>query len=102
MKSPRFRAGGFLCPFVRGGFVRVPAVLPIHWGLLSIFVHSGSVRVSTAQFMRRGFLWAFVRGGFPAALPRRTCSVLEARPQRTGNFSAMERILPEVYFRKSG
>ena len=22
MKSPRFRAGGFLCPFVRGGFTR--------------------------------------------------------------------------------
>ena len=22
MKSPRFRAGGFLCPFVRGGFAR--------------------------------------------------------------------------------
>ena len=42
MKSPRFRAGGFLCPFVRGGFMRV----------------------STAQFMCRGFLWAFVRGGF--------------------------------------
>lgn len=102
MKSPRFRAGGFLCPFVRGGFVRVPAVLPIHWGLLSIFVHSGSERVSTAQFMRRGFLWAFVRGELPAALPRRTCSVLEARPQRMRNFSAMERILPEVYFRKSG
>jgi hypothetical protein len=80
MKSPRFRAGGFLCPFVRGGFVRVPAARP----------------------MRRGFLCAFVRGGFPAALPRRTCSVLEARPQRTGNFSDMERILPEVYFRKSG
>ena len=80
MKSPRFRAGGFLCPFVRGGFVRVPAARP----------------------MRRDFLWAFVRGGFPAALPRRTCSVLEARPQRMGNFSAMERILPEVYFRKSG
>lgn len=80
MKSPRFRAGGFLCPFVHGGFVRVPAARP----------------------MRRGFLWAFVRGGFPAALPRRTYSVLEARPQRTGNFSATERILPEVYFRKSG
>lgn len=85
MKSPRFRAGGFLCPFVHGGLVRVPAARP----------------------MRRGFLWAFVRGGLPAALPfraaaRRICSVLEARPQRTGNFSAMERILPEVYFRKSG
>ena len=80
MKSPRFRAGGFLCPFVHSGFVRVPA----------------------ARAMRRGFLWAFVRGGFPAALPRRTCSVLEARPQRMRNFSAMERILPEVYFRKSG
>lgn len=63
MKSPRFRAGGFLCPFVRGGFVSVFTARPIHWGLLSIFVHSGSVRVSTAQFMRRGFLWAFVRGG---------------------------------------
>lgn len=69
MKSPRFRAGGFLCPFVHGGFVRVPAVRPIHWGLLSIFVHSGSVRVSTAQFMRRGFLWAFVRGGFLPSSP---------------------------------
>lgn len=80
MKSPRFRAGGFLCPFARGRFVRVPA----------------------ARAMRRGFLWAFVRGGFPAALPRRTCSVLEARPQRMGNFSAMERILSEAYFRKSG
>lgn len=85
MKSPRFRAGGFLCPFVRGGFVRVP----------------------TAQFMCRGFLCAFVRGGVSAALPfraaaRRTYSVLEARPQRMRNFSAMERILPEVYFRKSG
>ena len=85
MKSPRFRAGVFLCPFVRGGFVRVPAVRP----------------------MRRGFLCAFVRGGFPAALPfraaaHRTYSVLEARPQRTGNFSDMERILSEVYFRKSG
>lgn len=80
MKSPRFRAGGFLCPFVHGGFVRVPAVRPMH----------------------RGFLCAFVRGGVSAALPRRTCSVLEARPQRMRNFSAMERILPEVYFRKSG
>lgn len=80
MKSPRFRAGGFLCPFVRGGFVRVPAARP----------------------MRRDFLCAFVRGGVSAALPRRTCSVLEARPQRMRNFSAMERILPEVYFRKSG
>ena len=47
MKSPRFRAGGFLCPFVRGRFVRVPAV----------------------RAMRRGFLWAFVRGGVSAALP---------------------------------
>ncbi len=45
MKSPRFRAGGFLCPFVRGGFMRVPAV----------------------RAMRRGFLWAFVRGGFARA-----------------------------------
>lgn len=85
MKSPRFRAGGFLCPFVHGGFVRVPAVRP----------------------MRRGFLCAFVRGGVSAALPfraaaRRTCSVLEARPQRMRNFSVTERILPEVYFRKSG
>lgn len=80
MKSPRFRAGGFLCPFVHGGFVRVPAARPMRWG----------------------FLCAFVRGEVSAALPRRTCSVLEARPQRTGNFSAMERILPEVYFRKSG
>lgn len=80
MKSPRFRAGGFLCPFVHGGFVRVPAVRP----------------------MRRGFLCTFIHGGFPAALPRRTCSVLEARPQRMRNFSAMERILSEVYFRKSG
>lgn len=85
MKSPRFRAGGFLCPFVHGGLVRVPAARPMH----------------------RGFLYAFARGGFPAALPfraaaRRTFSVLEARPQRTGNFTAMERILPEVYFRKSG
>ena len=80
MKSPRFRAGGFLCPFVHGGFVRVPAARPMH----------------------RGFLCAFVRGGVSAALPRRTCSVLEAWPQRTGNFSATERILPEVYFRKSG
>lgn len=84
MKSPRFRAGGFLCPFVHGGFVRVPAARSMCWG----------------------FLCAFVRGGFPAALPfraaRRTCSVLEARPQRTGNFSAMERILSEVYFRKLG
>ena len=85
MKSPRFRAGGFLCPFVHGGFVRVPAVRPIHWGFLCTFIH----------------------GGLPAALPfraaaRRTYSVLEARPQSTGNFSAMERILPEVYFRKSG
>lgn len=80
MKSPRFRAGGFLCPFVHGGFVRVPAARPMH----------------------RGFLCAFVRGRVSAALPRRTCSVLEARPQRTGNFSAMERILSEVYFRKSG
>lgn len=85
MKSPRFRAGGFLCPFVHSGFVRVPAARP----------------------MRQGFLCTFIHGGLPAALPfraaaRRTCSVLEARPQRTGNFSAMERILPEVYFRKSG
>lgn len=80
MKSPRFRAGGFLCPFV----------------------HGGSVSVFTARPMRRGFLWAFVRGGVSAALPRRTCSVLEARPQRMRNFSAMEKILPEVYFRKSG
>lgn len=85
MKSPRFRAGGFLCPFVHGGFVRVPAARP----------------------MRRDFLCAFVRGGLPAALPfraaaRRTCSVLEARPQRMRNFSAMERILSEVYFWKSG
>ena len=79
MKSPRFRAGGFLCPFVRGGFARARC----------------AARVA-------GFLWAFVRGGVPAALPRRTCSVLEARPQRMRNFSAMERILPEVYFRKSG
>lgn len=80
MKSPRFRAGGFLCPFVHGGLVRVPAARP----------------------MRRGFLYAFARGEVSAALPRRTCSVLEARPQRMRNFSAMERILPEVYFRKSG
>ena len=80
MKSPRFRAGGFLCPFVRGGFVRVPAARPMH----------------------RGFLCTFIHGGLPAALPRRTYSVLEARPQRMRNFSAMERILPEVYFRKSG
>lgn len=80
MKSPRFRAGGFLCPFVHGGLVRVPAARPMH----------------------RGFLYAFARGGFPAALPRRTCSVLEARPQRMRNFSVTERILPEVYFRKSG
>ena len=42
MKSPRFRAGGFLCPFVHGGFVRVPTARPMH----------------------RGFLCAFVRGGF--------------------------------------
>ena len=85
MKSPRFRAGGFLCPFVHGGLVRVPAARP----------------------MRRGFLCTFIHGGLPAALPfraaaRRTYSVLEARPQRMRNFSAMERILPEVYFRKSG
>ena len=85
MKSPRFRAGGFLCPFVHGGFVRVPA----------------------ARSMRRGFLCTFIHGGLPAALPfraaaRRTYSVQEARPQRMRNFSAMERILSEVYFRKSG
>lgn len=32
MKSPRFRAGGFLCPFVRGGLVRVPAARPMRRG----------------------------------------------------------------------
>lgn len=102
MKSPRFRAGGFLCPFVRGGFVRVSTAQFMRRGFLCPFVHGGFMRVPAARPMRWGFLWAFVRGGFPAALPRRTCSVLEARPQRMRNFSAMERILPEVYFRKSG
>lgn len=102
MKSPRFRAGGFLCPFVHGGFVRVSTAQFMCRGFLWAFVRGGFVRVPAARAMRRGFLWAFVRGELPAALPRRTCSVLEARPQRIRNFSAMERILPEVYFRKSG
>ena len=67
MKSPRFRAGGFLCPFVRGGFVRVPAVRPIHWGLLYAFARrapgcsppprvqlAGSAAAAYGKFLRYG------------------------------------------------
>ena len=42
MKSPRFRAGGFLCPFVRGGFAR--ARCAAHASRLPVCIRARRVR----------------------------------------------------------
>lgn len=93
MKSPRFRAGGFLCPFVRGGFARARCAahasrLPV--GIRARRVHTYPLRgpcvgASCAHSYTAGFRLLSPSVPPPAALTacwKRGRSVQEISPLR--------------------